>query len=189
MNDIQIKQINEKNPDAFRILYQTYYKALVYYTMQQIDSLEAAEDIVQELFISIWEKNLQFSNDTSFRVYLYNSIRNSSINYIRHKEVEANYQKLNALIASEEVEEEIHFIFEDNIYKELFRIIDDLPKRSREVLLLLMEGKKVKEVAESLNITVETVKTHKKRAILFIRKHLDKSTYFLFVLYAHQIFS
>jgi RNA polymerase sigma-70 factor (ECF subfamily) len=185
-NDISIEHINSKDANAFHLLYKKFYKALVYYAMQQIESSEVAEDIVQEVFINIWEKDLCFQNEKALNVYLYNSIRNAIINYIRHKEVEVNYIKQSIQAeqsASKAEEDDIDYIFEDDVYKQLFDMIDHLPERAREVLLLYMKGKKNKEIAEALNISLETVKTHKKRAISFLKKHLSVHAYLYFLLY------
>jgi RNA polymerase sigma-70 factor (ECF subfamily) len=147
--------------------------------------LEAAEDIVQELFISIWEKELYFQNERALHVYLYNSIKNSIINYVRHREVEANYLKQRAIseqLAEKDVEDAVDYIFDDDIYKQLFTMIDALPERAKEVVLMYMQGKKNKEIAEALNISMETVKTHRKRAITFLKKHLSADLYFYLLL-------
>jgi RNA polymerase sigma-70 factor (family 1) len=183
MDDRLIEQINNKDPKAFHQLYDKYYKALVYYAMQQIESLEASEDIVQDLFISIWEKDLHFANGAAFNVYLYNSIRNSVINYFRHREIENNYQKQQRDAEAEENDEDIDFIFDDEVYKQLFRLIDDLPDRCREVFLMYMKGKKNKEIADALQISTETVKTHKKRAIAHLKKYFSIYSLSGFLLY------
>lgn len=183
MDDRLIEQINNKDTDAFHKLYDKYYKALVYYAMQQIDSLEAAEDIVQDLFISIWEKDLHFQNSTAFNAYLYNSMRNSVINYIRHKEIENNYQQQHIDVAVEENDDDVDFIFDDDVYKQLFHLIDELPERCREVFLMYMEGKKNKEIADALKISTETVKTHKKRAIAHLKKYFSTYSFIGFLLY------
>lgn len=180
-----IEQINKKDAGAYHLLYKKYYKPLVYYATQQINSLEAAEDIVQELFIHIWEKNLYFENITAFQVFLYNSIKNASLNYIKHKNIEINYIINQAY--KEEQGEVTENILDDTVYRQLFEIIDSLPERCREVFLMYMKGKKNKEISEALNISIETVKTHKKRAITSLKKKIDKSSMLYLVLLFNNI--
>lgn len=103
--EISIEQINKLDATAFRMLYKTYYKALVCYSIRITGESGAAEDIVQELFSTIWEKQMSFKSLVSFKAYLYNSVRNASIiissirmlnliickrlsNHIRHTESE-----------------------------------------------------------------------------------------------------
>ena len=81
--EISIEQINKLDATAFRMLYKTYYKALVCYAIQITGESGAAEDIVQELFSTIWEKQMSFKSLVSFKAYLYNSVRNASIDYLK----------------------------------------------------------------------------------------------------------
>ena len=138
-NEISIEQINKLDAAAFRLLYKSYYKGLVCYAMRLIELSEPAEDIVQELFSNIWAKKMVFQSVVSFKVYLYNSVRNAS---------------------------------REEVYRQLFETIDALPERCREVFLMYMEGKKNEEVATALHVSIETVKTQKKRAMSILRKKL-----------------
>ena len=93
-----IKGINEQRPTAYHQLYNEYYKALVLYAINFLSSQQAAEDIVQDLFATMWEKKMRFLSLPSFRTYLYNSIRNASLNYLKHQNVESLYlERLAAL--------------------------------------------------------------------------------------------
>lgn len=78
-NEISIEQINKLDAAAFRLLYKSYYKGLVCYAMRLIELSEPAEDIVQELFSNIWAKKMVFQSLVSFKVYLYNSVRNAHL--------------------------------------------------------------------------------------------------------------
>ena len=69
--EISIEQINKLDATAFRMLYKTYYKALVCYAIQITGESGAAEDIVQELFSTLWEKQLSFKSLVSLKAYLY----------------------------------------------------------------------------------------------------------------------
>lgn len=174
-NNISIGQINKLDAFAFRILYKEYYRALVVYAMQVSGEPQAAEDIVQDLFSTIWERKRPFHSLSSLKIYLYNSVRNSSLDYLRHKNVEnaylqkieSEYQKFDF---SGEDEEEF---FGEEIYRQLFNTIDALPERCREVFLMHLDGKKNEEIAAALHISLETVKTQKKRAMIFLRKKLS----------------
>lgn len=64
---------------------------LVCYAMRLIELSEPAEDIVQELFSNIWAKKMVFQSLVSFKVYLYNSVRNASLDYLKHKNIEGSY--------------------------------------------------------------------------------------------------
>lgn len=183
ITQFSIQQINEKDSSAFHLLYMQYYKILTYYSIQIIDSKVAAEDIVQEFFMNIWEKNIQFRTEESFFAYLYNSIRNASINYLRHKNVEKEYiEKMMGDYELYKEEDEDDELFEPEVYRRLFEVIDELPRRCREIFLMYIDGKKNEEIAQILNISVETIKTQKKRAMSVLKKKLSGFNYFLILL-------
>lgn len=169
-----IKGINEQHPTAYHQLYNEYYKALVLYAINFLSSQQAAEDIVQDLFATMWEKKMRFLSLPSFRTYLYNSIRNASLNYLKHQNVESLYLERLASTYREITEEED--TNEEEIYRLLFRAIDNLPTRCREIFLLHMDGKKNEEIATALGISIETVKTQKKRAIQSIKEQMVHAT-------------
>ena len=170
-NEISIEQINKLDAAAFRLLYKNYYKALVCY----------AKDIVQELFSTIWEKKMLFRSLASFRAYLYNSVRNASLDYLKHKDVEGSYlqKMLDSHSTTFRMEEEEEGFFSEEVYRQLLQTIDALPDRCREVFLMYMEGKKNEEIATALHVSLETVKTQKKRAMSFLRKKLGSYHFLL----------
>ena len=172
-----LENLNTQKPIAYRKLYNEYYKALVMYAMNFLPTIEASEDIVQELFATMWEKKMIFLSFFSFRAYLYNSVRNASLNYLKDQNVDADYMKhLSATFQEITEEEETN---DEEVYKLLFRIIDQLPPRCREVFLLHMEGKKNDEIATALGISIETVKTQKKRAMQFLKEQMGTLFYLL----------
>lgn len=172
-DDISIEELNRQETGAFHTLYKRYYKALVCHAMQWIGSQEPAEDLVQDLFSTIWENRMTFLSLTSFQTYLYNSVKNASLNYLKHKDIEMYYaQQVKDGSTRFTPEEEEEDYFEEELYRQLFLLVDRLPLRCREVFLLYMKGKKNEEIAEALQISAETVKTQKKRAMRFLRKNM-----------------
>mgnify|MGYP002279543418 CR=1 FL=1 len=127
---------------------------------------------------------MRFLSLPSFRTYLYNSIRNASLNYLKHQNVESLYLERLASTYREITEEED--TNEEEIYRLLFRAIDNLPTRCREIFL------KNEEIATALGISIETVKTQKKRAIQSIKEQMG-TCYFLLplcdILYSSKFFS
>lgn len=181
-NEISIEQINKLDATAFRLLYKSYYKALVCYALQMVDDSDSAEDIVQELFSVIWEKKMPFQSLASFKAYLYNSVRNASLDYLKHKDVEGCYlqKMIDAHPGYREIgEEEEESFFSEEVYRQLLLTIDSLPNRCREVFLLYMEGNTNDEIANALHVSLETVKTQKKRAMSFLRKKLGSYHFLL----------
>ena len=163
-----LQKINDRQVEAYRILYDEYYPALVVYASTFLASDEVAEDIVQELFVSMWEKRVTFVSFPAFKTYLYKFIKNSALNYLKHQGVEERYKEaLQNNLSDEELDEE-----------EL-----DREEEYREIFLLSLEGKKNKEIAEMLQISTETIKTQKIRAINRLKKYSGILFSFLFSVY------
>ena len=182
-SEISIDIIARWDEKSTGMLYDNFYKALVSYSLQITSSLSVSEDLVQEVFSRLWEKKIVFSNMLVLKTYLYNSVRNLSVSYLRHKNVEVTHSQ--NVAAAEEYhldaagEEEF---FTEEVYRQLFAMIDQLPPRQREIFLMCMEGKKNKDIAAALEISVETVKTQKKRAIKYLKKNLGDKAFMLLVL-------
>ena len=171
-----LEKINHRDISAYKILYEDYYNALVMYSVNFVGRLNVAEDIVQELFVAIWEKRITFLSFVSFRVYLYNAVRNASIDYLKHQDIEEQYiSSVSDAYREISVEQDLQ---EEEIRRLLYREIDGLPEKMREIFLMYMDGRKNEEIASILQISVETVKTQKKRAVKQIKSKLGSLFYF-----------
>ena len=175
--DKLIAQINAKDIKGFRTLYEQVYPMLVSYVSEIILSEEAAEDIVQDLFVYIWESDVTFPTFTAFRSYLYTYVRNTALDYLKHQHIEQDYANKMAEMPEMPEEDELN---REEEYQKLFSLIDELPEQCRKVFLMALDGKKNKEIADALQISVVTVKTQKMRAMQKIKKHLPMLFFLLF---------
>ena len=172
------------NADTFHELYKAYYKALAGYACMITDNAEASEDIVQDMFSELWEKQLRFPCESSLRTYMYKNVRHQALDYVRHRGVEADYRKKVTTLSSAHhiISDGGNDFFSEEVYRRLFAEIDSLPERQRQVFLLAMKGKKYKEIANELQISVETVKTQKQRGMETLRKRLKDDSILLLLL-------
>lgn len=168
--------MNPKSIQAEKELKQLmnkYYSQLCVVSVQYTDSLEIAEDIVQDVFLRFWEDNKLLSVETNPKAYLFRSVRNASIDYIRKNNyrVFTDIEEANLISDDEISEEELSLQ-----YERLYRIISQLSPQERAVLnAIVVENKRYKEVAEEMNISVNTVKTYFARALRTLRKELPLS--------------
>ena len=166
--------LNAGDIKAYDFLYKKYYGLIVLYAYKLTNDHAMAEDIVQDIFISIWKNRVQFANDRSIPFYLYRSVRNYYVNHRLHprsRQIEIDEE---ALINYCDYDDPNTLFMEEEIYTFMFEAIDQLPKRCREVMLKVLEGKKNMEIAVEMSLSIETVKTQKKRGIDILRKILDK---------------
>lgn len=174
-------------PDKFQQLYGKYYKAMMLYALRMVTDRDVAEDLVQNVFLRLWERRDTFMEESAVRSFLYLNLRHHVVDYVRHAKVEDKYK---AFVKGEYVMElpigEEEERFANEIYVRLFEAINELPSRQRELFLLYMQGKKNAEIAQVMHITEETIRVQKKRAIKTLRKKMgDRDEmlllFFLFV--------
>ena len=180
-SDNTLEIVSRWDNASARLLYDQYYRSLVIFSRRLVDDEETAADIVQDVFLAMWKKQQQFVSISQFKVYLYNAVRNHSINYLRGrriKEVNLDDPDVSQGVFKmlDETEEDF---FSEEVYRQIMLAIDQLPVRQREIFLLLMEGKKNKEIAEILQIDTGTVKTHRRRGLASIKEKIGKDAYIL----------
>lgn len=172
-SNLDINVICQWNDKSIELLYGKYYRALVVYASRFVE-MEIAEDIVQELFAVLWERRPIFNSISQLSSYFYSSVHNAAINHLRHQNVHDNYRQsiVDNLQEFMLVDDMSDVFNKEEIYRQLFLAIDKLPPRQREIFLLCMDGKKNREIAEQLQISAETVKVQKRRAINHLREQL-----------------
>ena len=185
MNQPEEKDVFEKikkgDEKAFEKLFHKYYGILCSFATKIINDDVAAEEIVQDLFVKLWEKREQLFIETSLKNYLFRSVKNLCLNTIQHNKTKIRY----AQIVISEVENQFT---DDNNYPEpdlsvkIEESINSLPEKRREIFLLSrQDGLKYHEIAQKLNISIKTVETQMSLAIKTLRDKLKKySSFFLF---------
>lgn len=166
---IIFNEIRKGNKVVYESLFKEYYKNLVRFAEGYLFDQQISEDIVQELFIHIWEHASRVHIHTSIKSYFYTSIRNRCLNHLRVLKVK-NKNKLLYLNAIVRSEDNLEF-FEPAILQSIKESLDELPPKMAEIFKLrFMEGLKRKEIAEQLDISVNTVGTHIKRGRVKLKK-------------------
>lgn len=175
-----LKGINLKDAGAWKELYRYFYGALCSYASRIVADDAIAEDIVQECFITIWKSEIIFTETKALSVYLYRSVHNNSLKYLRDKNTDAlRMQQWNN--DQENVEEaDFYPAVEEEMIRKLRVAISKLPEQRQAILLLSIEGLTVQEIADQLQISINTVKTQKKRAYAFLKEDLKDSYILLF---------
>ena len=139
---------------------------------------EVAEDIVQEVFIRIWEKKLKISSQVSLDRYLFVAVRNSCISFNRKEKFTVGLEK----VMYQEEETQVCD------WKNIWDAINSLPVQCREILVLVVfEEMKYSEAAEKLGISINTVKTQMRIAYRELRKKLSKDELFCCVSFFYRI--
>lgn len=167
-----IATFKRNDEQGLQLLFDRFYRPLCVYALKFIDDMQVAEDLVQDVFVRFWEEKKYRSVQGSLKNYLFVSIRNRSINYLTSKKV-VNTDYIETL----KKEFTFHQFEEDELEekkKKLNQEIAKLPPQSQKVLkMIVFERKKYKEVAEELDVSINTVKTHFSRALKHLRGVMD----------------
>jgi RNA polymerase sigma-70 factor (ECF subfamily) len=167
--------LRQGNKDAFTCIYERYHKMLYALSYRYLKGQAVAEDAVQHVFVKLWEHRVDIIVVANLRNYLYSMAKNYILNYIRNEynAVSHNYRMAQAAGTVEDN------LFETIERKELmamfYQAIKLLPPQKKEICLLKMEDKlSNQEIAEKMQLSVNTVKTHYAQAIKLLRAAMRK---------------
>ena len=167
--------LQKGNERAFTAIYERYHKLLYVLAYKYLKDNDTAKDAVQQIFLKLWESRSLFSIHINLRNYLYTMLKNHLLNEIRNNytALEKNYE-----LAQETIEYENEILSkleEKEMTEQLYRAIDSLPEQKKAVCLYkLKDSLSNQEIAEKMQISIPTVKTHYSQAIKLLREHFDK---------------
>ena len=176
--DEVLKRFREGNQRAFEELFWSFFSAGRQFVKSfQVDD-SCADDILQEVFIHIWNKRQSIESENHFKAYFYKALRNNTIKYItRNKHV------LNLECAENKESEDVLLkITEIEFNREILRAVSLLPEKRREIILLSMSGMSEQMIADTLNISINTVKNQKTKAYASLRQELKDIGSFILLL-------
>ncbi len=162
-------------------MYNALYSSLCVFSNQYLENLEKSKDIVQEVFIKMWNHEILSQDQDAIKAYLYTSVRNKSLDYLKSKEYKVKSTEVDiALLESED------YFEKEVLIEEVSRLVDQalnvLPLKCREIVELSMRGHQNNQIAEELQISINTVKSQKKIAYKKLRPLL-KGCYAVFLAY------
>lgn len=154
-------------------LFDNHFHNLVFHSFKITNDYKQSEEIVQDVFVKIWQQFEQCSHIKDFKSYLYSSVQNSSINYLRHLKIRQKYQDevIKTNTDTEKPSEE-HIIESEKSFS-IQSAINKLPKNWREAIILnKYDNLKYHEIADRMNISQKTVEKYISKALVFLRNEL-----------------
>jgi RNA polymerase sigma-70 factor (family 1) len=163
----------EGSKNAFSAIFISYYKDLVLYAVNFTHDQDSAEEIVQDVFVRIWEDREILNIDISLKAYLLKSVRNKCIDWSRHADVRKKYHEENSratLLCDNNTD---HYILNSEIESLLKSALKKLPHEVEQVYRMSrFEGLKYHEIAERLQLSVRTIEDRMVKAFCVIRDEL-----------------
>ena len=169
--------------DSYTALFHLYYKDLVLFAGTFIQDQDVCEDIVQNIFVRLWNEHDHLSISASLKSYLLSATRNGCVDYIRHQEVHRQYADSFFLESGLTTQEAEKYLLYFELQKELKRAIDRLNDLQRKCFILSrIHGMKYSDIADLLQISLRTVELKIAQAIKLLKEYL-KEYFYLFLPY------
>lgn len=170
-----ILRLQKGDNDAFLEVYNQYHQPLYHYVLRFVKSPAIAEDVLQDVFLKIWEIKSRIDPELSFKAYLYRICRNSVFKLLKKMAVDENLRvQVMKQFSQSVADADLKILWQQ--YEEILQAaIDRLPPQRQKVFKLCREeGKTYEQVAEELGISRNTVKEHMVLAMKLIREHIDQ---------------
>ncbi len=170
-----LKLLNKKQDAAFEVVFNLYYPRLVYFAKVYVPEADA-KSLVQDAFVSMWEKKPKFLSEAQLQSYLYTNVKNNCLMFLRHEKVKKKYNQNLILQKQNQLHEMALKQIDTTVisFREIEKIIDktllELPERCSEIFVFSrLEGKKNQEIADNLSISVKAVEAQITKALKIFR--------------------
>ena len=174
-SSILLQAFKQDNEAAFIKIYEDYYTRLCFYAAKFIHDSEQARSIVQEVYVELWIKRKKLNISFSLKAYLFNSVRNACVDYLRKEKI--NNKALSRLTLDDTVSVDHMEAVELNA--RINKAIQELPEKCREIFILCrFDGLKYGEIARKLGISIKTVEMQMGIALKKLRNNLSDYQYF-----------
>lgn len=165
-----IEGINSGDKLVFEEVYREYYIPLCYYCLRYVETLEDSEEIVQDLFVKIWERRTELEINTSIKAYLYRSVQNYALNFLSKKKTQDRYLMIHSRQIHDDFDSDNNELIEEELRLLLKHAILKLPEKRRRIFeLSRFDGMKYSSIAEKLSISVKTVESQMTKALKYLR--------------------
>ncbi len=182
-----IREMFSRDPQkGCELLFRKYYNNLCNHAIRFVHSGEVAEDIVSEVFATFWQSRTFEMITTSYRAYLYKSVRNRSYNHLKWDLNRTSPMETVTTPFATHALNPCEALQYNELHQQIERIVQEMPPQCRKAYLLKrVEGKTLEEIAAELQITPKSVEALITRAIARLRNGL-KDSWFLFFVYCLQ---
>lgn len=174
-----ISSLQFGDKEVFEQLFHDNYKNLVLYAKKFVMDTETARDLVQDVFIYLWDKRQKLTIDKSISSYLFRAVHNACINHLKRESTKENYIKqflinLNEGSYKTSASDDAHeLVVCKDLSERIERIIESLPEQCRNIFRMSrFRGMKNKEIAEIYSISPRTVETQIYRALKVLKENL-----------------
>lgn len=171
------------NETSIEQWYNSYYSLLCVYANKFLKDLDLSRELVQDVFVKLYDKEEALSIHTSAKSHLYQSVKNACLNNIKQKQTRALHHETIKYLNGDLSYENDELYGQSELEYELYKAIEELPEKCRDIFKMnRMEGLSNQEIADYLNISKRTVETQISKALKTLRNQLAPSLLKTFIL-------
>ena len=177
-----IKGLKEKNKVVFDLVFTFYFSGLCAFANRYVNNPEAAEDLVQDVFVRLWLSDCLPEVKTSLKSYFFTCVKNRALDYIKHETIKGKYAERFKLKTEVILPDEMWEFTESELREIIHSALQQLPPRTREIFeMSRFKGYSNDQISGSLKISKRTVEVQISNALKVLRKELkDYLPVFLF---------
>ncbi|PRD49195.1 RNA polymerase sigma-70 factor [Sphingobacterium haloxyli] len=171
-----------KATDQDRLLFKKHYRALCYFAWQMVQDEETAEDLAQDAFVAYLNNKTRLpADENTIKSFLYTAIKHAVYNLNRRNKVVRKFWERTEFTESDEMDYE-HQIIRTEFTSAVHVALESLPEGCRKIMTMsYVDGYSNEEIAQELQISVNTIKTQKRRGLSVLREKLNFNYFWLFV--------
>ena len=180
-DSIYIEGLKRKDPETYEVVFKMYYRVLVLFVERHVGDRNVAKDIVQDIFLKLYENCNVFPSDFNLKSWFYCLARNAAIDYLRHLKVEDRNKFLmaEAMLYAADIDKNV----DEKLYLRIQEAIATLPEQCRRIVLMsVVDGKKYWEISNELGISMNTIRTQVARGYKKLREKLSDDNLAIFLL-------
>jgi RNA polymerase sigma-70 factor (ECF subfamily) len=170
-----IGRIKQGDVGQFELLFRSSYVSLVRYANTLLKDHDYAEEVVQDLFLRLWQNREKIKIESSLNGYLFRSVHNSCLHYIEHNKVVERHAEEISYQQSQIQDSPSDILLYKELQEKIAAILEKLPERCGKIFYMnRFEGLKYTEIAKKLSVSVKTVESNMGKALKEFRRELKK---------------
>jgi RNA polymerase sigma-70 factor (ECF subfamily) len=179
-----IKSLRVGDELEFNYFFSIYYRALCFFASRFIQDQDSVHDIVEESFIKLWQNREQIKDEKHLRNWLYKVTYHACLKWIEKQRAEGQMLRDKAILSDTEEKDHSENMIRAETLRQVREALEGLPPECKKVFYkLYIEGKTANVAAEELQVSINTIKTHRKRGLKLLRLRLGKGFLFFTMLW------
>lgn len=179
-----LNEIQQGNERVFEMIFRKYYQSLSNYAFNFLKDMDDSEEIVQGVFLKLWEQRESIEISVSLKSYLYRAVHNTCLNRIKHLKIQDVYKEYNAEFLEETYDSATDLLYKNELEKRIAEALSKLPEQCRLIFKLSrFEELKYQEIADQLGLSIKTVENQIGKALKIMRTEL--SDYLIILMIIH----